>query len=83
MTEPAAPALTQVTTVARTGHANPLYPADAPLIRIGAVGRPDPVTAAIARHIARSGSVFLELPDGQLTVVLRLDGKTWVPRQYD
>jgi len=81
MTESAAPALAEVTTLAGTVHANPLYPPDTPLIRVTASGRPDPVIAAISRHIAKSGSVFLELPDGQLTVVLRLDGKTWIPRQ--
>jgi hypothetical protein len=81
MTESAAPTLAEVTTLAGTAHANPLYPADTPLIRVTASGRPDPVVAAISRHIAKSGSVFLELPDGQLTVILRLDGKTWIPRQ--
>jgi hypothetical protein len=80
MTESAAPALTEVTTLAGTAHANPLYPSDAPLIRVSAADPPDQVTAAIARHIAESGSVFLELPDGRLTVVLHLDGKTWIPR---
>ena len=78
MTEPAAPTLAEVTTLAATAHANPLYPPDAPLIRVSVSGRPDPVTAAIARHITESGSVFLELPDGRLTVVLHLDGKTWL-----
>jgi hypothetical protein len=81
MTESAAPTLAEVTTLAGTAHANPLYPPDTPLIRVTASGRPDPVVAAISRHIAKSGSVFLELPDGQLTVILRLDGKTWIPRQ--
>jgi hypothetical protein len=81
MTESTAPALTEITTLAGTPHANPLYPPDAPLIRVGITSdQPDPVTAAIARHIAESGSVFLELPDGRLTVVLHLDGKTWIPR---
>lgn len=37
MTEPAAPALTDVTTLAGTAHADPLYPPDAPLIRVSAV----------------------------------------------
>lgn len=78
MTESAAPALTEDTTLARTAHANPLYPPDAPLIRVSARGRPDPITTAIAPHITQSGSVFLELPDGRLTVVLHLDGKTWI-----
>jgi hypothetical protein len=80
MTESAAPPLTEVTAIAGTAHANPLYPLDAPLIRVGRSGRPDPVIAAIARHITRSGSVFVELPDGRLTVVLHLDGKTWIAR---
>jgi hypothetical protein len=80
MIESAAPALTEVTTLAATAHANPAYPPDAPLIRVGTSSQPDPVTAAIARHITESGSVFLELPDGRLTVVLHLDGKTWIAR---
>ncbi len=81
MTEPAAPASTEVTTLAGTAHANPLYPPDAPLIRV--CGRADPGTAAIVRHITDSGSVFLELPDGRLTVVLHLDGRTWIARPCD
>jgi hypothetical protein len=52
-----------------------------PLIRISVSGRPDPVTTTIARHITESGSVFLELPDGRLTVILHLDGKTWIARR--
>jgi hypothetical protein len=80
MTEPPALPVTEVTTLAGTAHANTLYPADAPLIRIRASGQPDPVSAAIARHISKSGSVFVELPGGQLTIVLRLDGKTWIAR---
>jgi hypothetical protein len=83
MAQPAASALSEVTTLAGTAHANPLYPADAPLIRVSASGRPDPLTAAITRHITESGSVFLELPDGRLTVVLHLDGKTWIARRCD
>jgi hypothetical protein len=79
MAESTAPALTEITTLAGTTHANPLYPPDAPLIRVSiSAGQPDPLTAAIARHITESGSVFLELPDGRLTVVLHLDGKTWI-----
>lgn len=78
MTESAASALTEDTTLATTAHASPLYPPDAPLIRVSARDEPDPVTAAIARHITQSGSVFLELPDGRLTVILHLDGKTWI-----
>jgi hypothetical protein len=83
MTESAAPALTEVTTLARTAHADALYPPDAPLIRVSASGEPDAVTAAIAREITESGSVFLELPDGRLTVVLHLDGKAWIARPCD
>jgi hypothetical protein len=83
MTKSTAPMFTEVTTLARTAHANPLYPPDTPLIRVSASGRPDPVTAALASHITATGSVFLELPDGQLTVVLHLDGKTWIPRPCD
>jgi hypothetical protein len=79
MTESAALTLTEVTTLARTAHANSLYPPDAPVIRV-CPDQPEPVTAAIARHITESGSVFLELPDGRLTVVLHLDGKTWIPQ---
>jgi hypothetical protein len=83
MTESAAPTLTEVTILAGTAHANALYPPDAPLIRVSGCGRPDPLTEAIARHLTESGSVFLELPDGRLTVVLHLDGKTWIPRPCD
>jgi hypothetical protein len=72
MTESAAPALTEVTTLAGAVHGNPLHPLDAPLIRVSTSGQPDPVTAAIARHITASGSVFLELPDGRLTFVFDL-----------
>jgi hypothetical protein len=83
MTESAARTVTEVTTLAGTAHANALYPPDAPLIRVGGSARPDPVMAAIARHITESGSVFLELPDGRLTVVLHLDGKAWIARPWD
>ena len=83
MTESAAPPLTEVTTLAGTAYASPLYPPDASLIRVSISGQPDPVTAAIARQITESGSVFLELPDGRLTVVLHLDGKTWIARPCD
>ena len=83
MAEPAAPTFTEVTTLAATAHVNPLFPPDRPLIRVGTSGQPDPVTAAIARHINESGSVFLELPDGRLTIVLHLDGKTWIAQPCD
>lgn len=83
MTEFVASALTEITTLAGSRHANPLYPLDAPLIRVSTSGRPDPVAAAIACQITDSGSVFLELPDGRLTVVLHLDGVTWIARRCD
>jgi hypothetical protein len=83
MTQSVTSTLTEVTTLGATAHANPLYPPDAPLIQVNAGDQPDPVTAAIARHINESGSVFLELPDGRLTVVLHLDGKTWIARRCD
>jgi hypothetical protein len=67
-------------TITRT---NPLYGHDAPLIRVAAAGQPDPVTAAIVGCLGESGSVYLELPDGRLTVVLDLEGMTWVPRARD
>jgi hypothetical protein len=69
-----------VVTVTRT---NPLYGHDTPFIRVAAAGDPDPVTSAIAGSIGESGTVYLELPDGRLTVVLDLEGMTWVPRARD
>jgi hypothetical protein len=83
MTESATSTPTVVTTLAGTTHASPLYPPDAPLIRAGDSGQPDSLIDAIARHITESGSVFLELPGGRLTVVLNLDGKTWIARPCD
>jgi hypothetical protein len=83
MTETAPPTLTEVTTQAVSAQVNPLYPGGAPLIRVGSSGQPGPVVAAIARHITESGSVYLELPDGRLTVVLHLDGRSWIPRACD
>jgi hypothetical protein len=77
MTESAAPTLADGSALAPCARADPSYPSmHAPLIRVTVSGQPDPVIAAIARHIAKSGSVLLELPDGQLTLVLRVDGKT-------
>jgi hypothetical protein len=81
MTESAASTLTEVTTLAGSAYGNPLYSPDAPLIRVSACGQPDSVTAAIARHITESGSVFLELPDGRLAVVLHLAGCSRIPRR--
>jgi hypothetical protein len=69
-----------VVTVTRT---NPLYGHDAPFVRVATAGQPDPVTAAIADSIGESGTVYLELPDGRLTVVLDIEGMTWVPRARD
>jgi hypothetical protein len=73
MTDSAARVFTEITTLAGSAHETQAYWPDAPLIRVSASGEPDPVTAAIAGHISDSGSVFLELPDGRLTVVLHLD----------
>jgi hypothetical protein len=83
MTQSAASALTEITTLGASAHANPLYPPETPLIRVGSSAEPDPVIAAIARHITESGSVFLELQDGRLTVILSLDGKAWIPQRCD
>ncbi len=77
MTQSAAPTLTEVTTVTGTAHANP---PDSPLVRVSDSDHPGPVIEAIARHMTESGSVFLELPDGRLTIVLHLDGKTPIQR---
>jgi hypothetical protein len=64
-------------------RANRLHPHDAALIRT-ALGQTDPVTDAITHHIDETGSVYLELPDGRLTVVLDLDGpKKWIVRARD
>ena len=81
MAESAAAALTEITTLAGSAHANTLHWPDAPLIRVSASGQPDPVTAAIARHVTYSGSVFLELPDGRLTVVVHLAGCSRIPER--
>jgi hypothetical protein len=81
MTECAAPALIEVRSLAGSADGNPLYSLDAPLIRVSPSGRPDPVAAAIARHITDSGSVFLELPDGRLTLVLHLAGCPGIPKR--
>ena len=83
MAQSTAPSLTEITTLSGSPYANPLYPLDAPLIRAGASGQPDALVEAIARHITESGSVFLELPDGRLAVVLHLDGVSWIPRRCD
>jgi hypothetical protein len=72
---------TEITTLADSAHGNALYLPDAPLIRVGTSGQPDPVTVAIARHISDSAAVFLELPDGRLTVVLHLAGSSRIPER--
>jgi hypothetical protein len=74
----ARPGSTAVTTV---GEANPLHRHHASLISIAVTGKPDPVTAAIARHLDESGSVYLELPDGRLALILDLSGATWLTRR--
>jgi hypothetical protein len=81
MTEPTTPTHTEVTTLADSAHGNALYLPDAPLIRVSTSGEPDPVTVAIARHISDSAAVFLELPDGRLTVVLHLAGSSRIPER--
>jgi hypothetical protein len=80
MSESAASAFTEITTLG-AAHGNPLHPLDAPLIRVSTSGQPDPVTAAIARHVTESGSVFLELPDGRLTVVFHLADCSRIPKR--
>lgn len=72
------PGSTAVTTV---GEANPLHGHHAALISIAVAGKPDPVTAAIARHLDESGSVYLELPDGRLALILDLSGATSLTRR--
>jgi hypothetical protein len=74
---------TAVGTVVTVTRTNPLYGHDAPFVRVATAGQLDPVTAAIAASIGESGTVYLELPDGRLTVVLDLEGMTWVPRARD
>jgi hypothetical protein len=63
-------------------RANPLHPHDAALIR-AELGETNPITEAIAHHLGETGSVYLELPDGRLTVVLDLEGAKWIPRARD
>jgi len=79
MTESVTPAHTEITTLAGSPHGNALHLPGAPLIRVSASGQPDPVTVAIARHISDSAAVFLELPDGRLTIVLHLAGTSKIP----
>jgi hypothetical protein len=56
MTEPAASAFTEITTLG-AAHGHPLHPLDASLIRVSTSGQPDPVTVAIARRISDSAAV--------------------------
>lgn len=56
-----------------------LYPLGTPLIRVAGTGGRDAVATAIAAHIGKTGSVFLELPDGRLTMVITVDSQTWNP----
>jgi hypothetical protein len=79
MAEARTPVHTELTTLADSAHGNALSLPDAPLIRVSPSGQPDPVTGAIARHITDSAAVFLELPDGRLTVVLHLAGEHTPP----
>lgn len=60
-------------------HTDRLYPLGTPLIRVAGTGGLDAVSAAIAAHIGKTGSVFLELPDGRLTIVVTVDTQTWNP----
>jgi hypothetical protein len=57
-----------------------LYPLGTPLIRVAGAAEPDTVAAAISDQIGQTGSVFLELPDGRLTMVVTVDGDTWNPQ---
>lgn len=56
-----------------------LYPLGTPLIRVAGTGGHDAVATAIVAHIGKTGSVFLELPDGRLTMVVTVDSQTWNP----
>jgi hypothetical protein len=74
MDTPGASAHEDSTAVTTVGEANPLHKHHAALISVAVADKPDPVTAAITRHLDESGSVYLELPDGRLTLVLDLSG---------
>lgn len=69
------------TTVTEVGQANPLHAHHAALICVTVAGEPDPVTAAIARHIGETGSVYLELPDGRLALILDLSAASRLTRR--
>lgn len=83
MAVPDTSASTGRTTVTTVAHANPLSMYDCPLIRIAVTGEPDAVTAAIARHVDDSGSVFLELPDGRVTLIIDMSCRSWITRTAD
>jgi hypothetical protein len=68
------------TTVTTVAHARHLVAHEAALIRITVVGEPDPLTEAITRHVGYSGSVYLELPDGTLALILDLCGGLRITR---
>lgn len=76
-----APAQIGSTTVIEVGQASPLHMHPATLICIAVTGEPDAVTAAIARHIGESGSVYLELPDGRLALIVDLSGASRLTRR--
>jgi hypothetical protein len=80
-----APANIGSTTVIEAGQVNALYMHQATLICITVTGEPDAVTAAIARHVGEAGSVYLELPDGRLALIVDLSGAsrlTWGEVRY-
>jgi len=56
-----------------------LYPLGTPLIRVAGAEILDALATAISAHIGNTGSVFLELPDGRLTIVVTVDSEAWVP----
>lgn len=63
---------------------NPLLTLSAPLIRLSAEGDPDGLAAAVVRHVDESGTVFLELPDGRVALILDLSGRSQAaPVQID
>ena len=81
MDTPGGSAHADSTAVTHVGEANPLHKHHAALISIAVAGKPDPVTAAITRHLDGSGSVYLELPDGRLALILDLSGAMSLTRR--
>jgi hypothetical protein len=63
-----------MTTVTVIKRVNPLLTLAAPLIRVAVTGKPDDLTAAIVRHLDDSGTVFLELPDARIALILDVSG---------